>query len=233
MIKDLSYWLEKHGRQLDSFREYEVLEACNSATYERDRREKFQEWFGEVREKRWYSDEEIEELRDSDGFSRAFEDSRIPDDYHPIWNTVWEFPTSYAPEELNERGVNGVVFFSVDNVTHAGLTTCGMDMSPSLELAYLLYSDLDISKDYITGRMMKQPDYFKYVVGEKDMKRLQGKLGVSDKQLQGAQEKVERNLKDFSEKLDEISRLRDKGKISQAEAGLLGMMTYFKSEVGK
>ena len=233
MIKDLSYWLEKHDRQLDSFGECEVLEACNSATYEQNKKEKFEEWFEDTREPRSYSDREIQKLRESNQFEDWFNESRIPDDYYPIWNTLWEFPSSYEPEELNEKDINGLVFFSVNGVTYAGLTTCGMDMSPSLELAYFLYSDLDISKEHITDRTLRQPDYFRYVVGGKDMELLQGKLGVSNKQLQKAQEKVEQDLKDFDDRLDKIRKLRDSGKISQAEAGLLGMMTYFKSEVGK
>lgn len=195
MIKDLSGWLEKHGRQLDSFGDYEVLEACDSATYEHDRKEKFEEWFGDNREPRPYSDGEIKELRESSEFEDWFNDNRIPDDYYPIWNTVWEFPSSYTPDKLNEKDINGLVFFSVNGVTYAGLTTCGMDMSPSLELAYFLYSDLDISRKHMTDRTLKQPDYFKYVVGGKDMKLLQEKLGVSDKKLRKAQEKVEQDLK--------------------------------------
>jgi len=233
MITDLNYWLEKHSRDLDGFKDYEVLEACDSATYERDRREKFDEWFDEVREPRAYSESEIQELRESDDFEDWFSDSRIPDDYYPIWNTLWEFPSSYEPDELNEKDINGLVFFNVDGITYAGLTTCGMNMTPSVELAYFLYSDLNVSKKYVTDRMLRQPDYFRYVVGAVDMGLLQEKLGISDRQLQKAQGKVEKNLKDFSDKLDGISKLRDTGKISQAEAGLLGMMTYLKSEVGK
>jgi len=146
---DIDKWLNEHAHTLDELNaidEYQVLEATNEATYERDfeafieermdeLEREYQEYLENLKEEyeddiageenpptfeewmknnapysnfeEWLEDKK-EELRNE------FEDQRTPDDYYPIWNTVWEFPTRYTPDELNEKGIPGLIFFEAE-----------------------------------------------------------------------------------------------------------------------
>lgn len=114
-----------------------------------------------------------EEIKDR--IESNFYDDEYSDDYCPIWNTIWEFPSSYDVETLNDAGINGVVFFDLKcgwkTETFVGLTTCGMDMSPSLYYAFLKYSDVTFNRaELIRECGRKGWDYCKYVIGNEKVK---------------------------------------------------------------
>jgi len=178
------------------------------------------------RQKKWILSDYEEEIKEY--AEEKFWDERNPDDYMPIWLRAWEFPSGYTVEELNEFNISGIVFFDINRQTFVSLTSCGMDMSPSLEYAYFMYSNVGISKAHIKRRLFKQPSYFSYVVGSKDFRKLCEELGITQRKLSNAEKRVGERLKQFNESLDNLSKLRDSGKITQTEAGLLGLMQYCK-----
>jgi hypothetical protein len=161
---------------------------------------------------------------------KFIDEGHTPDDYCPIWLKAWEFPTGYTPEQLNEFDISGIVFFDINSTTYIGLTTCGMDMTPSLEYAYFMYSNLDIAKIYYKKRLFKQPSYFEYVVGKEAMLELCKKLGITQKKLDYAEKEVKKRSEEFRKSLDQLSELRDSGKIDQNLTSLFALSQYFKHE---
>ena len=246
-IRDLNNWLEKHEWEISEEKSTtlgylsrdDVLTASDEATAERDKREKAEEFLQEKEEEikkllldSIYTEEDnSQEINDIlSGFDNWFYENRTADDYYPIWLKAWVFPSRYTAEELNCFDISGLVFFEIQGFTFVSLTTCGMNMTPSLEYAYFMFSDLDVSKNYIKQRIFRQPSYFSYVIGREDFKKLCGKLGITERKIQLAEKRVSQRLNKFKESLNNLSKLRDEGKITQTEAGLLGLMTYFKHE---
>ncbi len=213
----------------------DVLEASDSATYDNDL-ENFKKEFTTEDLDNYYTDTTEEEFKEMDkeeqdeAIEDIFRDNRTADDYYPIWLTAWEFPSGYMAETLNSFGVSGLVFFEVNNETFVSLTSCGMDMSPSLEFAYFMYSNVELDEKYFKERLFIQPSYFEYVVGKTDFIKFCEKLGITKRKVLLAENRVKKRLKDFSKSLDNLSELRDKGKINKSECGLLAMITYFKDQ---
>ena len=161
---------------------------------------------------------------------KFIEEGHTPDNYYPIWLRAWEFPSGYTAEQLNEFGVSGLVFFDMNNNTYVSLTTCGMDMTPSIEYAYFMYSNVQVSKTYYKERLFKQPSYFEYVVGKEATLKLCKELGITQKKLDYAEKEVHKRLAEFGKSLDQLSELRDSGKIDQNLTSLFAMSQYFKYE---
>jgi hypothetical protein len=143
---------------------------------------------------------------------------------------AWEFPSGYTAEQLNEFDIRGIVFFDINNTTYVSLKTCGMNMSPSMEYAYFMYSNLEVAKTYYKERLFKQPSYFEYVVGKEAMRILCEKLGITQKKLDYAEKAVNKRLKEFDKSLAQLTELRDSGKIDQNLTSLFALSQYFKHE---
>ena len=126
-----------------------------------------------------------------------------------------------------------MVFFDINGETYLSLTTCGMNMTPSIEYAYFMYSNLQVSKTYYKERLFKQPSYFEYVAGKEEMLKMCKALGITQRKVELAERRCKERLKEFSDSLNHIGELRDNGKLSQNEARLLGLVQFFKTEAQK
>lgn len=257
-VRDLKNWLDKHSYRIDEeastnidyyeedeehedghqgiLNRMEVIDACHESTFEQNKKEKIEDFLSDKEEeikniiKEGLTEDEDFQEEVKKEFESYFDEYRTPDDYAPIWLTCWKFPSNYSAEKLNQEDISGIVFWEMENITFVGLTTCGMDMSPAVEYAYFMYSDLDISKSYVKQKALRQPSYFSYVIGNSDFLKLCEKVGITKKKVELAEKRVHERIKDFDKQLNKLTELRDSGKISQSEAGLLGLITYFKSE---
>ena len=180
----------------------------------------------------WKSDFELwftDKHGDDNDLQSEFLEHSSPDDYYPIWNTVWQFPSSYSVSNLNCENIPNLIFFDYKEVTYVGLTACGMDISPSLFYVYFVFSDLALNKKDLLKKIYKQPSWFSYVVGDRCFENIKKILKISDKKLKIAEKTLSENLKTFDESLRNLSEMRDKKQTDQFMTGLLAMMTYTKS----
>jgi hypothetical protein len=220
---------------------YDVSESTYESTYKNDLERYIEEHKDE------YIDEYNEYERDltfdewldeekKDDIEREFQDNRYSDDYFPIWLTAWEFPSGYTAEELNELDIHGLVFFEINknyiNKTFVSLTGCGMDMSPSLYCAYVLYSQLNIDDEIIKEMLCKVQrsglEYMQYVMGKAHIDKFIETIG---KEMAIRMDKRGRaEYKKFDEQMKKLTIARDKGDMDNATTGLLGMMAYFNTQ---
>jgi hypothetical protein len=235
--EDFEYPEEEEDGFCGSLDRDKVNESCDEATFDLHREEYLNENKEELindfkqKNKEYKKTEDIKENEEFKDFvENRFYDDRCGDDYAPIWLRAWEFPSRYTAEKLNSFDIKGLVFFDMKYKTFVSLTTCGMDMSPSLEFAYFMYSNLKLSKKYIQERIFKQPSYFTYVIGNKDFIALCEKIGITKRKIKMAEKRVNKRMKEFQEGLNSLSKLRDDGKMTQTEAGLLGLIKYFNHE---
>lgn len=245
MPVDISNWMEKHSRDIGDLSDGEKVElgeACDEASYEAalkeyiegnedDLKEKWEELYGEMDTtddgfmpfSEWLKSDEAREAIIED-----FQENRSPDDYYPIWNTIWEFPSSRSAEELNNEGVPNLIFFDWDNVTWVGLTGCGMDLSPALYYAYLRFSDLNCNKAAILDGILRSGlNYYKYVLGSGHFFELVKLVGK--KLMAKYDTESKRRYKEFDKTIEKLSKSRDAGDTDNFTAGLVGMMALLKT----
>jgi hypothetical protein len=243
---DIREWMDKHELnicELDDREKDELMEACNEATYKHDLKEfmeehedDFKDEYEEYCKEEKENGEEPEEYDDwfvtydkKEELERQFNDNRCPDDYYPLWCTAWLFPSPYSAEGLNDMGMHGLVFFEFHDEVTVSLTTIGMDMSPSLFLAYYLHSDISFQKKSILDKVLSSGlDYFKYVVGSEHLLELMEAIG-KDLMVKYDKESKKR-YKEFDATIKKLSEARDNGKMDQFETGMLGMMALFKTQ---
>ena len=146
-----------------------------------------------------------------------------PDDYYPIWNYAWEFPTRYDAKDLNEMmNGTGLVFFELDYTVYVSLATAGMSMMPALYYAYYEYSDVYVDPEEIArGIVSNGVGYWKHVIGERRLLRLVEDIGYSLKELDRISKE---DMKQFNQLLDSLSEEVKKKNLDRTEAYLLGMM---------
>lgn len=235
---DLENYIYEHKEEIkQDFKEYIEELKIDYDEYKEENPDddiSFKDWLdneGYIRDyNEWFEDEKKDDIEDE------FRDSRYSDDYFPIWRIAWQFPTGYTAEELNEMGINGLVFFDINrnyvNDTFVSLTGCGMDMSPSIYCAYLLYSSLNIDDETIKEMLCKVQrkglEYMGYVMGKKNLDKF---LDVVGKEMAIRMDKRGREeYKKFDEQLKQLTKARDKGNMDKATTGLLGMMSYFETQ---
>jgi len=256
MPTDIRNWMDKHELnicELDEREKDDLMESCDEATFETD----FEDYIEENEEYLTddFQDEYDEFVRDfirdiilgsSDGedipkfckwlkeykedeMRDRFGEERHPDNYYPLWCFAWQFPSDHSAEELNAKRVPGLVFFDYHGTTMVSLTTVGMDMSPSIYFAYLMYSELTLQRKPILEKIMSCGiDYFKYVIGTSNMLELIQKLGKSIIDKYDTEGK--KRYKEFDETLKRLTDLRDKGEMDQVSTGLLGLMALSKTQ---
>ena len=147
-----------------------------------------------------------------------------PDDYYPVWNYAWEFPSSYDPKELNEAMSDmGLIFFELNGVLYVTLATAGMSMMPALYYAYAIYSDLYIDPKEIAQDIVSHGvGYYKYVIKEHRLAALADYIGYSIEKLN---EISKRDYEEFNNLLNKLRNEVDEGKLSRLEAAVIGMAT--------
>lgn len=231
--KDLKeYIVENKFEYVDDFKDY-IQEL--KADYKKEKTDiSFKEWLDD---NGFYRDfDEWIENEKKDDVEHDFTDNRYSDDYCPIWNTAWEFPSNYTAEELNEKDINGLIFFEINknNIykTFVSLSGCGMDMSPSIYCAYMLYSTIKIDDDTIKEMLCqvqkKGLDYMGYVMGKKHLDKFVKEIGEEMAIRMDKRGRAE--YKKFDEQLKKLTVARDKGDLDNATAGLLGMMSFFQTQ---
>jgi hypothetical protein len=243
---DIHDWMDKHTLDICELSDDEKMElgdACNEACCQHDLKEYMDEHYDDFQDKyKKYCEGEKEDGNEPDDYDdwfnwsdckeeleQQFNDNRCSDDYYPIWCTGWLFPSPYSAEELNEKDISGLIFFKFRDEVMVSLTTCGMDMSPSLFLAYYLHSDISFQKQSILDKVLSSGlDYFKYVVGKKQLVELMKVIG-KDLMLKYDKESKKR-YKEFDATIKKLSTARDKGEIDQFETGLLAMVTLAKTQ---
>jgi hypothetical protein len=243
---DIREWMDKHELnicELDDREKNELMEACDSATYKNDLKrfmeehdDDFKDEYAEYCKREKEDGSEPEEYDDwfvtydkKEELERQFSENRCPDDYYPIWCTAWLFPSPYSAETLNEMDIPGLVFFDFNDEVMVSLTTCGMDMSPSLFTAYYLHSDISFKKESILNKVLSSGlDYFKYVVGSEHLVELMEVVGKDLMLKYGKMSK--RRYKEFDKTIKKLTEARDKGEMGQFETGMLGMMALFKTQ---
>lgn len=243
---DIHDWMDKHTLdicELDDREKDELMMAVDEATHDFQLKEFMEEHENDFEDEyKDYCDDEAEDGNEPDSYDgwfistgkkekleEEFHDNRSPDDYYPIWCTAWLFPSNYSAEELNEKDINGIVFFKYYNEVMVSLTTCGMDMSPSLFLAYYLHSDISFQKQSILDKVLSSGlNYFEYVVGKKQLVELMKVIG-KDLMLKYDKESKKR-YKEFDKTIKKLGEARDKGEIEQFETGLLAMVALAKTE---
>lgn len=226
---DLEEYIEGEKEKYeDEFNDY--IEELKQEYKEDTQDMSFDEWLDyngyEKTYDEWFEKEKREELEES------FNDARTGDDYAPLWLTAWMFPSSYSAEELNEEyRHSGIIFFEINGNLFVSLTCCGMDMSPILYYAFFMdagFDDEENIKEILYGIQRKGLSYYKYVIGEKRINHLIDAIG--EKRVRLAQNISERKYKEFDETLEKLTEARDKGDLSSAETGLLGILAFLKSQ---
>ena len=238
---ELSSWMDDNELEicdLDDEQKMEIRESCDEASYNVD----LEQYISENRDELFKDYKELNDLdvvpanieADND-FRRfaaeAFEDS---DEYEyrdnfPIWCTGWDFPSSYSATELNDMGISGVVFFDFERSTYVSLTACGQDMSPSIYTAYALYSSLNLNAQSLKDKLLRDPKWFIYVVGKEKTKEYAAELGITDEAIRDAEEQAKKRMEEFNCSIEQISKLRDEGKISKPVSDILAISAYLKS----
>lgn len=157
------------------------------------------------------------------GHDRDIEDSITPDDYYPLSNFAFEFPTSYDAEYLNEAMASkGLIFFKVNGVKYVALAAVGTSMAPALYYAYYVYSDLSIESEEIAKAIVREsPEYWRYIIGEDRLIELVKMIGYDLRELQKISKE---SYKEFEEALDALSKELKEGRMSKLEAFILGML---------
>lgn len=243
---DIHDWMDKHKLdicELNDRDKDELMMAADEATHEHDLKEYMDEHYDDFQDEyKKYCEGEKEDGNEPDDYDdwfnwsdckeeleQKFNDDRCPDDYYPIWCTAWLFPSNYSAEELNEMGINNLVFFKFHNEVMVSLTGCGMDLSPSLFLAYYLHSDISFQKQSILDKVLSSGlKYFEYVVGKKQLVELMKVIG-KDLMLKYDKESKKR-YKEFDATIKNLSTARDKKEIDQFETGLLAMVALSKTQ---
>ena len=199
-IDDIDEFLEKHDTE---YTEYLEANLDNFAD---------EEWF-------------IEWIKNN--YSGMLEDYISPDDYYPIWNYAWEFPTVHDAEYPNQvmSGI-GLLFFEIHHTTYVTLATAGMSMMPALYYAYAIHSDLDIDPREIAQDIASHSvGYYKYVIGEKRLTELAKHIGYS---LEKLDEISKKDYEQFNALLNKLSDKVKEEKISKIEAAVISMAALFR-----
>ncbi len=107
---------------------------------------------------------EYEDLNDM--YMNWFHDM-TDENFYPVVNTVWQFPSKHSAEYLNLLRIPNVVFFDVPgHGTFIGLTGFGMDMTPVLHYSYAMYGDLPLEKNELMQAFIgKGRQYYEYLLG--------------------------------------------------------------------
>ncbi len=199
-IDDIDEFLEKHDTEYTKY-----LEASLDIFAD-------EEWF-------------IEWIKNN--YSDMLEDYISPDDYYPMWNYAWEFPTMHDAKYLNHvmNGM-GLLFFEIHHTTYVTLATAGMSMMPALYYAYAIHSDLDIDPREIAQDIVSHGvGYYKYVIGEKRLMVLAKHIGYSIKKLDEISKK---DYEQFDALLNKLSDKVKEEKIGKLEAAIIGMGALFR-----
>lgn len=152
------------------------------------------------------------------------------------WNTVYRFD-GRVNTDLAQRLGFGVLRLNRDLAGPSlesyavgdefmFLQGCGMDLSPQFA-AYMALEDGALTDEY--ARKLREPDYFRNVVGEDVFQEVVQRLGVAHL-VDIAEEESKCRMEEFDASIASIQKARDEGGMDSALAGLAAMSAFCKSQ---
>ena len=136
------------------------------------------------------------------------------------WNEVYQYD-GIVNTEIAQRLGFGVLRINDTGEEYMFLQGCGMDMSAkfiayqALEFGYIDYSFVDKFRDV---------NFLKYVMGKEVFKEVVKVLGI-EYCIEDSKEKADKRIKEFDDKINNISKLKDDG-ADKMMVGTLAMLAF-------